>query len=65
MTSTRPWRRMILHFSHMGLTDGLTFTVSMVSGKRVISASVPALATAVGRRYRAEAALAQPERARH
>src|SRR5699024_8444137 len=25
MTMTRPFRRMILHFSHMGLTDGLTF----------------------------------------
>jgi len=27
MTSTRPWRRMILHFSHIGLTDGRTFMV--------------------------------------
>src|ERR1700749_4763539 len=26
MTSTRPCRRIILHFSHIGLTDGLTFT---------------------------------------
>jgi len=26
ITSTRPCRRMILHFSHIGLTDGLTFT---------------------------------------
>jgi hypothetical protein len=25
MTRTRPLRRMTLHFSHMGLTDGLTF----------------------------------------
>jgi hypothetical protein len=25
ITSTRPWRRMILHFSHIGLTDGRTF----------------------------------------
>jgi len=25
ITSTTPWRRMILHFSHIGLTDGLTF----------------------------------------
>src|SRR2546423_12083959 len=25
MTSTAPWRRMILHFSHIGLTDGRTF----------------------------------------
>jgi len=27
MTSTAPWRRMILHFSHIGLTDGLTFMI--------------------------------------
>jgi hypothetical protein len=27
ITSTTPWRRMILHFSHMGLTDGLTFMI--------------------------------------
>src|SRR3954447_6238163 len=27
MTSTRPCRRMILHFSHIGLTDGRTFMV--------------------------------------
>jgi len=26
MTSTAPWRRMILHFSHIGFTDGRTFT---------------------------------------
>ena len=26
MTITRPLRRIILHFSHIGLTDGLTFT---------------------------------------
>jgi hypothetical protein len=25
ITKTTPWRRMILHFSHIGLTDGLTF----------------------------------------
>src|SRR5919197_4087032 len=25
ITRTAPWRRMILHFSHMGLTDGRTF----------------------------------------
>src|SRR3954471_17021036 len=25
MTRTRPLRRMILHFSHIGFTDGLTF----------------------------------------
>jgi len=27
ITSTTPWRRMILHFSHIGLTDGLTFMI--------------------------------------
>jgi hypothetical protein len=27
MTRTAPWRRMILHFSHIGLTDGLTFMI--------------------------------------
>jgi len=25
MTITRPWRRMTLHFSHIGLTLGRTF----------------------------------------
>src|SRR3954467_15455647 len=25
ITRTAPWRRMILHFSHMGLTEGRTF----------------------------------------
>jgi hypothetical protein len=25
MTITRPWRRMTLHLSQIGLTDGLTF----------------------------------------
>jgi hypothetical protein len=27
ITKTALWRRMILHFSHIGLTDGLTFMV--------------------------------------
>src|SRR5215210_230802 len=27
ITRTRPWRRMILHFSHIGLTDGRTFMI--------------------------------------
>jgi hypothetical protein len=27
ITSTTPWRRMILHFSHIGLTDGRTFMI--------------------------------------
>jgi hypothetical protein len=29
MTITLPWRRMTLHFSHMGLTLGLTFTARL------------------------------------
>jgi hypothetical protein len=28
ITSTAPWRRMILHFSHIGLTEGRTFTIA-------------------------------------
>jgi hypothetical protein len=31
MTSTAPWRRMILHFSHIGLTDGRTFMIPFES----------------------------------
>jgi hypothetical protein len=27
ITNTTPWRRMILHFSHIGLTDGRTFMI--------------------------------------
>jgi len=27
ITRTTPWRRMILHFSHIGFTDGLTFMI--------------------------------------
>jgi hypothetical protein len=27
ITSTTPLRRMILHFSHIGFTDGLTFMI--------------------------------------
>jgi hypothetical protein len=27
ITKTALWRRMILHFSHIGLTDGLTFMI--------------------------------------
>jgi hypothetical protein len=29
ITSTRPLRRMILHFSHIGLTEGRTFTLAL------------------------------------
>src|SRR5205085_10962091 len=47
ITSTRPWRRMILHFSHIGLTDGPTFMIPF--GGRV-----PATGSGCrcGRRYR-------------
>jgi hypothetical protein len=31
MTITTPWRRMILHFSQIGFTLGLTFTSSLLS----------------------------------
>jgi hypothetical protein len=30
MTRTAPWRRMTLHFSHIGLTDGRTFMMPFV-----------------------------------
>jgi hypothetical protein len=36
MTRTAPWRRMILHFSHIGLTDGLTF---MIPFRRLVPAA--------------------------
>lgn len=32
MTITRPLRLIILHFSHMGLTDGLTFIINLLYG---------------------------------
>src|SRR5258708_1653124 len=38
ITSTTPWRRMILHFSHIGLTDGRTFMIpfkALGSGDRL------------------------------
>jgi len=31
ITMTRPWRRITLHLSQMGLTLGLTFTVGPLS----------------------------------
>src|SRR3954453_19577605 len=46
MTRTRPWRRMILHFSHIGLTDGRTFMIPFGS----VTSEV-ALEAAAGRRY--------------
>jgi len=43
MTSTAPWRRMILHFSHIGLTDGLTFMIPFGwSGDRALAAVMAA-----------------------
>jgi hypothetical protein len=46
MTSTRPLRRMILHFSHMGLTEGRTFKLISLSTRVISSDSFgPALAT--------------------
>src|SRR3954451_14440561 len=32
MTSAAPWRRMILHFSHIGLTEGRTFIIPFQLG---------------------------------
>src|SRR5436305_3551391 len=34
-TRTRPLRRMILHFSHIGLTEGRTFTLALLWGVEV------------------------------
>jgi len=51
-TSTAPWRRTILHFSHIGLTDGRTFMgpFRMESGG-VALAAVAATATHGARTY--------------
>jgi len=38
MTSTAPWRRMILHFSHIGLTDGRTFMSPFVRREEAAAA---------------------------
>src|SRR5438270_7313091 len=48
---------MILHFSHIGLTDGLTFNELASLSSRMICRSFlgTALATAAGRRYHTEA----------
>jgi hypothetical protein len=32
MTRTEPWRRITLHFSHIGFTDGRTFIETCLSG---------------------------------
>jgi hypothetical protein len=50
---------MILHFSHMGLTDGLTFTISFALRGTVVWYLRPGSGDRSGRRYRAEAAQAQ------
>jgi hypothetical protein len=46
MTSTALWRRMILHFSHIGFTDGLTFMIPFGWSLR------PGSGCRDGRRYR-------------
>jgi hypothetical protein len=46
MTRTAPWRRMILHFSHIGLTDGRTFMIPFGLVRR------PGSGCRDGRRYR-------------
>jgi hypothetical protein len=47
MTRTTPLRRMILHFSHIGLTDGRTFMIPFGD-----CAPAPRLWLPQGRRYR-------------
>src|SRR5580765_2585035 len=52
MTMTRPWRRMTLHLSQIGLTLGLTFTVGLpLSWDGSFDVAVtPAVLTCSGRR---------------
>src|SRR3954453_5521810 len=52
MTRTAPWRRMILHFSHIGFTDGPTLYGSLSSLFRRASSG-----GRYGRRYRSGSAL--------
>jgi hypothetical protein len=43
ITKTAPWRRMILHFSHIGLTDGRTFMIPFGwSGEEALAAGTAA-----------------------
>jgi hypothetical protein len=65
ITSTRPFRRMILHFSHIGLTDGRTFTLAWLflfdnSGVRFLRRGS---GDRYGRRYLAEEHLQRSTRA--
>src|SRR3954452_13266705 len=70
MTSTAPWRRMILHFSHMGLTEGRTFTLarfarSFLGGRGSVGAALEAawasaIAPGTGRARRPRPAGARP-----
>jgi hypothetical protein len=53
MTSTAPWRRMILHFSHIGLTDGRTFMIPFGSSNQRSRLWLPHEAAATGRGKRA------------
>jgi len=54
ITSTAPWRRMTLHFSHIGLTEGRTFTFALSYGVYRYSTGVGS-GDRFGRRYRTEA----------
>src|SRR5271163_3819358 len=54
ITSTTPWRRMILHFSHIGLTDGLTFMIPFNGWGSGDPALAAAQAAATGRGYALE-----------
>jgi len=49
ITSTTPLRRMTLHFSHIGLTDGLTFMIPFGS-----FSVRPGSGCRSGRRYQVE-----------
>jgi hypothetical protein len=51
ITSTTPWRRMILHFSHIGLTDGRTFMIPFSGWGSGESALAAARAAATDRGY--------------
>jgi hypothetical protein len=56
ITSTRPLRRMILHFSHIGLTEGRTFTLALSArGSYLKQFPQPGSGGRRGRRYPTEA----------
>jgi hypothetical protein len=48
ITRTAPWRRITLHFSHIGLTDGRTFMIpfGVFGGLRALAVVLTAATTA-------------------